>query len=420
MCNERKAVKINFVHFPSALLFSTNLSDRSKHSTSDHHLLRMDPSPYDLASENPSPQRRLSIKSLAASIRRPKSLSSIAVTSVEVSPISPGLSGLSCDGSKRPSSLFSWRSRRRRSTTDDTDLADTKSEAHLIDGQNGQVLSKKSRKSRRITKELPPLPTLLIDFDSLPTISSTYTFCSPLVDDRFQQNDSYFPPSLPDLRQSTFQPLDVDLYPPPSPSPSHPKSPFEVRKQLALRGPFPSRSRKLIVASFPSPPVPVAVPSIPLPSPPRIDSRSRTSSDLALLLPLPNPAPRNVSPRPPLTRPPSFTASLPTVTEVSRRLLRPIQIAPRSSPSLSYSSTRPSSTRSGYTTRSTSFHSCSSARTSIDIDPGSSQTCLDENEGKIAGESKPKIDWTEIERTLRELSEERLQILLAEVRRAKP
>lgn len=369
----------------------------------------------------PALERRLSIKSIAASIRRPKSFSSGIASSDEATVKSRESSH---DQTRRPTSLFSWRSKRRSSSTLEPEIVAKKQVTLNSDvTMTRRVLSKGSRKNRRFTKDLPPLPTLLIDFNSLPSPSSTYTFRSPLVDDRSEQSDSYFPPSLPDLRKSTFQPLDVNLYPSPSPIPSpsspHPRSPFEVRKQLSLRGPFPSRPRQLIIASFPSPPLPIAPSPHLHHSPPRIDQLARFASDATNASLALSPK-RLLPPRPPLTRPSSFTASLPTVDENSGRKLRPIRIAPRTSPSLSSTSTFPSTRSSAYTTRSTSPESFSSARASIDT-PGTKTPWNDKQPEVI---EKPKsatdnVDWNEIEQTLRELSEERLQILLNEVRRAK-
>jgi hypothetical protein len=116
-----------------------------------------------------------------------------------------------------------------------------------------------------------------------------------------------------------------------------------------------------------------------------------------------------------MIRSPSFTLSLPTVAEVPppsptpapKRKLKPISIAPRtpsvpSTPDLSQSSTANSSP---------CFSTLDFKEAVVGKERRTSEVVVDEKKGKV--------DWEDLEKRLRGLSEDRLQILLRELERAK-
>jgi len=355
----------------------------------------------------PKHQRRLSLSSLTSTIRRSTSVSSSPGPSNKLPPYSRWSAKPDLEKArKRPTSLFSWRSKRTSCVTLDPLGSDEKRLDTGGGGDEYPIVS--DRKGRRIRTNLPPVPRLVIDVDSSPSYISAYYSLTPRT---AQRADSNAPPSLPEFRRSTFQPLDLHSTTTPSSSaagvfdlpPSPRSSPFRTPPSKNSSPPSNPPLRRLEPRS------------------PRIDARPRSVATL----PPANCRPRTPvnTPAPPMIRSTSFTLSLPTVAEVvpnpspSRHKLRPIVIAPRksslssASPSSS-SPSLPSTPRSGYfSSRSGSF---SSTQTHVDL-PETSRNVTSEEGSSF----REKVDWSEIERTLRDLSEERLQILLEEVRRAK-
>lgn len=151
-------------------------------------------------------------------------------------------------------------------------------------------------------------------------------------------------------------------------------------------------------------------------------------------------------------RSPSFTLSLPTVAEIppppspptptpARRKLKPIVIAPRTPPSLSSSTPNSScssfaSDRAQFSPDSPSLGSCFSSSSSSSDSTTTTMTTADnsprtyanvklhdddgavENKSEKDGDGRQeRFDWQDLERRLRTLSDDRLQILLAELKR---
>jgi hypothetical protein len=105
------------------------------------------------------------------------------------------------------------------------------------------VRSSKHRRSRASSPP-PPVPPLVIEIDSLPTYTNENY--KPLPRHSPSQKSASSdrpssPPSLPDFRRSTFQPLSFDTTSSTLPPPPVPKLPTKITKQLAARGPFPNR-----------------------------------------------------------------------------------------------------------------------------------------------------------------------------------
>ncbi|GAA5959495.1 hypothetical protein JCM3765_002346 [Sporobolomyces pararoseus] len=406
----------------------------------------------------PKHERRLSIKSIAASLRRSTSFSST------VDGESPFSHWSSQDEnrftkSRRSSSLFSWKSNRSSVVVvERSDEIEEKLKTYKFPSKANTSSRSNSRSRRaRNTSPPPPVPPLVIEIDSLPTLSSNHYKPLPSTLSRVSPSSerASLPPSLPDFRHSTFQPLTLDALTSTMP-PSLPRLPTTVAKQLAARGPFPNRplstasskstdhtskprSRTTPASSQRSPtplPLPPAAPgsgTSKLSSAPRLEPRSprvhrRTRSTPIISPPstslLRTPPPVSSLPPPPapstgssasssMVRSPSFTLSLPTVAEVPpsptpppKRKLRPILIAPRtpstpSTPDLSHFSTANSSP---------SFSSFE-----LKDKDGVKSSVLES--GGL--EQKEKIDWEDLEKRLRNLSEDRLQILLAELERTK-
>ncbi|GAA5996378.1 hypothetical protein JCM5350_005118 [Sporobolomyces pararoseus] len=403
----------------------------------------------------PKHERRLSIKSITASLRRSTSFSS------NIDGESPFSHWSSQDDnrfskSRRSSSLFSWKSNRSSIVVvEKSDEVEEKLKAYKFPSKANKSSRSTSRSRRpRNSSPPPPVPPLVIEIDSLPTLSNNhYKPLSPTLSRISTSSErASIPPSLPDFRKSTFQPLALDTLT--STVPSLPRLPTTVAKQLAARGPFPNRplstasskstnltsrprSRTVSVCSqrCPTPLPPTTPESSPSklssaprlePRSPRVHRRTRSTSSIPTSSSSLLRTPPSVSSLPPppapssgssssssMIRSPSFTLSLPTVAEVPpsptpppKRKLRPIVIAPRtpstpSTPDLSHFSTANSSP---------SFSSFElndkDAKSKAVVEPG-------------RFEQKEKIDWEDLEKRLRNLSEDRLHILFAELERTK-
>ncbi|GAA6006272.1 hypothetical protein JCM11491_002091 [Sporobolomyces phaffii] len=433
-------------------------------------------------------ERRLSIKSIAASLRRSSSYSATAPRADE-----PGtVAAWSTDEprspkSRRPSSLFSWRSNRSSIVVvaaDDGPHEDTKGEDRRRDDKNPTPPRRHRR--TRASSPPPPVPPLVIEVDNLASYSmAAYKPLPPAKEPRARPS---LAPSLPDFRQSTFQPLSLDSTST-TPPPPLPKLPAKVGHHLAARGPFPNvrplstlsanssidpleplpRSKGVSdrrsdsngraparTSSVGSPPAAPAAPRAPTalprlePRSPRTHRRTRSTPTVASVpsLPsLPPPPPLPVVPSNPsglasssssMHRSPSWTQSLPTVVEVplapvpaNRKLLKPIVIAPRAQqpppPPARASSSSASSSSSGSTPESSPSR-CYSAMTTMMSSsgpgsPSSSSSSIPlaaaavEDATATAKNKEGRFDFDDLERRLRTLSDDRLHILLAELKR---
>ncbi|GAA5876965.1 hypothetical protein JCM16303_006353 [Sporobolomyces ruberrimus] len=398
----------------------------------------------------PKFERRISIKSITASIRRSTSFSLDSDQSL----FSPWSSDGTRRKARRPSSLFSWRSNRGS-------VFEASNEKRKGEGSGKgelEAFERKTAGSRKLGHriQLPSsrssTPQLIIEVDSLPSLfTPNYRpTASPPPD------QASVPPSLPDFRRSTFQPLSCDnFYFDPTFAPALPP---KVSQQLASRGPFPNRPLSTLSVNQVDPLQPLKVqrtrtcqpdtkPSgtrsstadifsastdsrSPSPSPsvrleprsPRVQRRARSRPASPAPPPVTPVKPRSLPSLPPppspssssssMIRSPSFTLSLPTVAEIPasptpapQRKLRPIVIAPRtpptpSSPGLSHSST------------------ASSSPSFISFDTHLQARRLEE-ESPMREEKENRIDWDDLEKRLRNLSEDRLHILLAELKRNK-
>ncbi|GAA6061010.1 hypothetical protein JCM10212_001066 [Sporobolomyces blumeae] len=307
----------------------------------------------------PRHQRRLSIKSLASSIRR--SINPVVV---------PGNVVVSTPTTKprrRSSSVFPWSPKRQGSfTTENDDVY--KADVDTLDDKIELVMATKfNGSSSRKLRSTPTIPTLSIELDSIAPLSRDVKLWPYPEDD-----DSSM--TLPHFARSTFRPMSpVACDPVPN------GRPLSVAKQLAARGPFPTRPassqgqyndnaerpHSKVLARSASQPDLSSRPSLPLePRDPRVirsrpPSMRRSSTSTPPPPPRASPSHRRARSNPPVLAPtfqfprrsssnarpssmarsPSFTITLPTVvenvapTQSPTRRLKPISIAPRTPPS---------------------------------------------------------------------------------------
>lgn len=366
----------------------------------------------------PKNYRRISLGFFTSSKRRFTSYSSSHVPSNELPPYSRWSTESDSEKTrKRPTSLFSWRSKRMSCVAiDRVDVDSTK----LKDGRGDDKQSYISdRKGRRIRTDLPPLPRLVIEVDT----ASSYSNISISPIPRTTPHSSLSsPPSLPEFRLSTFQPLDFDS---PTSSTSNTRATRAEEYDATTHRPL-----KRLPPSDNASPTTVPLTRRLEPRSPRIESRPRSVSSLAHTSSSPVSRPRTPVTPPALSssmsRSTSFTLTLPTVSEVvpnpspCRHKLRPIVIAPRK-PSLSPSCSSSASPSPPSTPRSGSLSSRSASVSSVQtlVDAAESPFQHKREELEETKSLKEQVDWSEVENTLRNLSGERLQILLKEVRRAK-
>ncbi|GAA5897587.1 uncharacterized protein JCM6883_006746 [Sporobolomyces salmoneus] len=343
---------------------------------------------------------------------------------------------------RRPASLFSWKSSRSSIVVTSTagsrkEEEDAKEFRKFKFPQTPSTPFASTPKHQYLRTSSSPssVHPLVIEIESLPSLpEGTY---KPLPSKTSERPS--LPPSLPDFRHSTFQPLAFDtdsvMVPPPQTS---------FAKRLASKGPFPNRPLSTLSSTSSGPVHSSSSSHSPSPdkastpprstSSPRLEPRSprtrtpRRSRSTPNLFSASSSSPQPAPPTPPplpithlspspssssMHRSPSFTLSLPTVAEVPpsppppvpRRVLRPIVIAPRtpSTPST------PSSNQS-------QFSSANSSPRSLGTFELKQEAKIVEEKESREEETKERIDWADLERRLRNLSEDRLQVLLAELR----